>query len=91
MFVENIKAQLCKATNSQFSDDITKYLIFLWDNLRLIPIADDDNKTHNGLLTCFFDTLATSNVQQFKEQIQQWHVEYLEAKLPDLSLRGYLG
>jgi hypothetical protein len=84
-FNETIKAKIRSATLSQFHDDVFKYLSYLRDNLRLIVIADDKNNQHQDLLTYIFESLSACAVPKFKESIQQWHVDYLEAKLNDLS------
>jgi hypothetical protein len=40
---------------------------------------------HNDLRTYFFTNLSTSSVIPFKEQIQKWHIQYLEANMVDLT------
>lgn len=84
-FVETIKAKLRMANIDQFNNDIPKYITFLRDNLRLITAADDTTTDHNDLLTYIFNALSSSNITLFKEQVQKWHVSYLEAETPDLT------
>lgn len=83
--VETIKAKIRTATLSQFHDEIPKYIIFLRDNLWLITAATDECTSNNDLLTYIFQQLQLCEIQGFKKAIQDWHVEYLEAKLPDLT------
>lgn len=85
-FVETIKRKIREATLSQFSDDVSKYIIHIKDNLRLITSSHNQHKqTHNDLITYLFQQLRLSPITLFKEAIDKWHIKYLEAKLPDLS------
>ncbi len=73
-----IKSKSRAANLSQFSDDITKYLTVACNNLWLITVADDSINDHNDLLTYIFNSLSSMNIPPFKEQVQKWHIEYLE-------------
>lgn len=64
-----------------FSEDITKYITYVCDNLCLITAADDSMSHHNNLLTYIFTHLTFTNITPFKDQVQKWHVSYLEAEL----------
>jgi hypothetical protein len=84
-FVESIKAKIRSASMSHFGDDAQKYLSFCRDNLRLITTSDANAQSHNDLITYNFTTLSTSSIVPFKEEIQKWHVAFLEAKDKDLT------
>jgi hypothetical protein len=84
-FIETIKSKIHEATLTQFNDDVDNYIIFVKDNLRLITAAADNSTEHNDLITYLFTQLTKSNITLFKEAVQQWQIEYLEAKLPELT------
>jgi hypothetical protein len=89
-FVESIKRKIRDSTISQFGDDVPKYILHLKDNLRLITSSDNSNTQHNDLITYLFHQLQQCNVPLFKEAIDKWHIEYLEAKLPGLTPEKFL-
>lgn len=89
-FTETIKTKIRTATLSQFHDDVPKYVSFLRDNLRLITITDDSTTQHTDLLTYIFKQLSTCAIPAFKDSIQKWHVDYLEAKMIDLTPVGLI-
>jgi hypothetical protein len=83
-FIETIKTKIRESNVSQFGDDICKYIIHIKDNLCLITTADTSSE-HNDLLTHILLQLCASPIKPFKEAMQQVHVDYLEAKLPNIT------
>jgi hypothetical protein len=83
-FVETIKTKIRESNVSQFGGDICKYIIHIKDNLRLITTTDTSSE-HNDLLTHILLQLCASPIKPFKEAMQQLHINYLEAKLPNLT------
>ncbi len=83
-FIEKIKMSVRSAMLMQFDNDIQHY-IFLRDNLHLITSASESNQTHMDLLTYIFNMLTTSSITPFKEEVQKWHITYLEAQDHELT------
>jgi hypothetical protein len=54
------------------------------DNLRLIT-SSSKTDTHKDLIIYIFRQLTTCSIEPFKQAVQRWHIDYLEAKLPDLT------
>jgi hypothetical protein len=84
-FTETIKAKIRTASLSEFNDDVEKYIIHIMNNLRLITPSDDSSADHNDLILYIFQQLTLCDVTLFKDAIQLWHIEYLEAKMPSLT------
>jgi hypothetical protein len=84
-FVETIKSKIRTAKLSHFSDDACKYIVHIKDNLRLITAATDNSNEHNDLIIHLLTQLSTSPIKPFREAMERLHVNYLEAKLPDLT------
>ncbi len=83
-FNETIKQRIRDSTLVQFDNDVLKYIISVRDNLRLITTSSKQDN-HNDLLIYIFRELTTCSIEPFKQAVQRWHVEYLEAKTPDLT------
>jgi hypothetical protein len=84
-FFETIKSKIRSATLSEFGDDISKYILHVKDNLRLITANDDASTEHNDLITYILNQLTQAPIELFKEAAQHWQIDYLESKLPDTT------
>jgi hypothetical protein len=83
-FVETIKQHICDTTLDHFDNDVLKYIVSIRDNLRLIT-SSSKKDNHRDLLVYLFRPLTVCPIEPFKQAVQRWHVDYLEAKTPDLS------
>jgi len=83
-FIETIKQRIHNTTLAQFDNNVLKYIMTIRDNLRLITTSSQKD-THKDLLTYLFRQLTACTIEPFKQAMQNWHVDYLEAKTPDLS------
>ncbi len=70
---------------SSYGDDVEKYIQQDRENIRLIDAAADDEPAHTDLITYIFEQLKLLQIIPFHDTIQRWHIDYLEAKLPDLT------
>jgi hypothetical protein len=84
-FIETIKSKIREATLSTFGDDVEKYILYIKDNMRLITATATDSTEHNDLITYPFTQLTKSTITMFKEAVQKWQIDYLEAKMLDLT------
>jgi hypothetical protein len=85
-FKETVREKITTATLSNFNNDITNYLIYIKDNLKMISSATNRNNDNNGLITYIFRQLKLSNITLFQDYIRKYHVEYQEAKHPNLTI-----
>jgi hypothetical protein len=53
-FVESVERKIREATLSYFGDDVSKYILHIKDNLRLITTSVADWTPHNDLLVYLF-------------------------------------
>lgn len=84
-FIETIKSKIRDSKLSQFGEDVCKYIAHVRDNLRLITSMANSASEHNDLIIHILTQLCSSPIKPFKEAMQQLHVKYLEAQLPNLT------
>jgi hypothetical protein len=84
-FVEHVRENIANATLSQHSNDIEKYLIYIKNNLLMITTKSGTNKQQQGLITYILHQLKTTTNPRFLRYVQDLHVQYQEAKLPEYT------
>jgi hypothetical protein len=89
-FTEHISEKIRLATLSQFNNDVTNYIIFLKDNLRMITNPTAPTSEHNGLITYILRQLKDSTIYMFQKYIGELHVDYQEAKLGNITVTKLL-
>jgi hypothetical protein len=87
-FTEKVREKIRSATLNQFNNDVSKYLIFIKDNLRMITTSTTTE--HNGLITYIFCQLKSSSVPLFQDYIRKQHVKFQEAKLPNITVSSLI-
>jgi hypothetical protein len=71
--------------NVAFVETIKCNILHIKDNLRLITSTDGTTTEHNDLIIYLFQQLKLSPITLFKEAVDKLHIQYLEAKLPNLT------
>jgi hypothetical protein len=84
-FVESIKHKVRSATIATFANDPCAYILHIKDNLWLITVNENTASEHNDLLVHIFNQLTSAPIKPFQEWAQKLYINYLEAKLPDLT------
>jgi hypothetical protein len=84
-FVESVKQKILSSTLSQFEDDVCKYILHIKDNLHLITVNDSSPNDHNDQVIQIFTQLTSSSIKSFADKMKELYVDYLEAKLPNLT------
>jgi hypothetical protein len=89
-FTEHVREKITTATLSQFDNDITKYIIFIKDNLRMITSPSSPSSIHNGLITYILRQLKESPIYIFQRYIRELHIDFQEAKLGNITVATLL-
>jgi hypothetical protein len=89
-FTEHVREKITLATLSQHNNDVTKYIIYVKDNLRMITNTDSSTSEHNGLITYILRQLKDSSIQMFQRYIRDLHVDFQEGKLKNKTITNML-
>jgi len=84
-FHEHIREKIRTATILQHDNDITKYIITIKNQLRMITPLSGSTSAENGLLTYILCQLKLCNVHLFQEYIRTLHVAFQEGKHPNMT------
>jgi hypothetical protein len=85
-FTEHNHEKISLATLSQFNNDVTKYIIFIKDNLRMINSPGSSNSMHNGLIAYILRQLKESHIYMFQRYVRELHIDFQEAKLSSITV-----
>jgi len=66
---------------ADFNQDVSKYLRFLSDNLRLISSTGAEANAHNDLVPHILQQLRATTIPLFQQAILRWQRAYFESTL----------
>ena len=81
-FVKSIKNKICTKALANHGYDISTYIQFLQDNLRVIISTGDTDIVHNDLLPHIFLQLWNTMIPIFLQKVLEWQCSNMENKLP---------
>ncbi len=84
-FTESIKTIIFDTALLQFDGDAKKYVEHIHNKLCLITHSATPTMSHNDLLPHILTQLCSSTVPAFQQEMQKWHINYLEGQLSTLT------
>lgn len=80
-FIESIKNKIRMATLTEYKNDVSAFLRYIHNNLRLITSTGAADTAHNDLIPDILLQLQSTTIPLFQQSVLKWQRDYMESKL----------